>query len=102
MKSTGHLHIVALFALRCPPADGSGLWLRFVGRVDQLPIRPFWEESFAYEDYLGKARPGTLQLCKRLGIDVLFVVHVQRNARGNLFRERMEEIRHGVVTAASR
>jgi hypothetical protein len=33
---------------------------------------------------------------------VLFVVHVQRNARGNLFHERMEEIRHGVVTAAAR
>lgn len=90
--------MVALFALPVAP----GRWLRFVGAADRLPIRPFWEESFSYEDYLGKAQPKTLELCKRIGIDVLFVVHVQRNARGNLFRERMEEIRHAVVTAASR
>jgi hypothetical protein len=90
--------MVALFAL--PVARGR--WLRFVGRVDQLPIRPLWEESFSYEDYLGRAQPKTLELCRRLGIDVLFVVHIQRNARGNLFHERMEEIRHGVVTATSR
>jgi len=101
MKSSSHLHMVALFALKCPRADGSGLWLRFIGRVDRLPIRSLWEECFSYEDYLGKARPKTLELCKRLGIDVLFVVHVQRNARGNLFHERMEEIRHGVSTTAS-
>jgi len=89
VRTTSHLHMVALFALHVAP----GRWLRFVGRVDQLPVRPFWEECFAYEDYLGKARPKTLELCKRLGIDVLFVVHVQRTARGNLFRERMEKLR---------
>lgn len=90
--------MVALFALPVAP----GRFLRFVGSVDELPIRPLWQECFSYEDYLGKARPQTLELCKRLGIDVLFLVHVQRNARGNLFRERMEEIRNGVSTAASR
>lgn len=84
--------MTALFAL--PVARGR--FVRFAGRVDQLPIRPFWEECFAYEDYLGKARPKTLELCKRLEIDVLFVVHVQRNARGKLFLERMEEIRNEV------
>ncbi len=90
--------MTALFAIRVPP----GRWLRFLGSADRLPIRPFWEESFSYEDYLGKAKPSTLELCKRFGVDVLFVVHVQRNARGNLFRERMEEIRHGLATTASR
>jgi hypothetical protein len=86
--------MVALFALPVAP----GKWLYFVGRVDQLPIRPLWEECFAYEDYLEKVRPQTAELCKRLGIDVLFVVHVQRSARGNLFRERMEEISRGLST----
>lgn len=101
MKSTSHLHMVALFALKCPRVDGSGLWLRFVASADRLPIRPLWEECFSYEDFQGPAKPETLEFCKRRGIDVLFLIHVQRTARGKLFLERMEEIRRGVSTTAS-
>jgi len=91
VKSLSNLHMLALFAVPLGPRR----WGRFVAYSDELPIRPLWEECFTYEDYLGKAQPRTLELCKRLGIDVLFLVHVQRGARGNLFRERMEEIRNG-------
>jgi hypothetical protein len=87
MKTAG-LHMVALFAV---PLAG-GRWGRFVAAADRLPIRPFWEECFSYEDYLGNAKPSTLELCRKLGVDVLFLVHVQRGARGKLFRERMEEL----------
>ncbi len=92
MISTNHLHMVALFAVPLGPRR----WGRFVAYTNRLPIRPLWEECFSYEDYEGKAQPKTLELCKRLEVDVLFLVHVQRGARGNLFRERMEEIRNEV------
>ena len=98
MKSLSNLHMLALFAVRVSP----GRWLRFVGYTDELPIKPLWEECFSYEDYLGKAKPSTAALCRRLGIDVLFLIHVQRTARGKLFLERMEEIRHGLASAAPR
>lgn len=89
MKSIDNLHVLALFAIRVPP----GRWLRFIAYTNELPIKPLWEECFSYEDYLGKAKPETAALCRRRGIDVLFLIHVQRTARGKFFLEKMEELR---------
>lgn len=82
---------VALYAI----PDGDGSFLRFVGdtAAARVPIRPFWMETLAFEDWQGRARPETIALCRKLGIDVLFLVHIQRTPRGKLLCERLEEIR---------
>lgn len=90
--------IVALYAVQAP----SGKWLRFVGGVRDLPIRPFWDECFTYEDWQGLARPETLELCRKLGVDVLFKIHLQRNARGNLLREVLRAGHGGLASVLSR
>lgn len=80
---------VALYAL---PRGRRGGYYRIVGHVEtsKLPFRPYWTAAFSYEEWFGKTKPETDALCRRLGIDVLFRVLVDRSARGELLFDTLE------------
>lgn len=85
--------ITALYAL--PLGRGCGFF-RVVGHVEpgRLPFRLFWLEPMVFEDWssTGKpTKPETDALCRKLGVDVLFVVHVQPTARGRLLLSMIQK-----------
>lgn len=86
---------VALYALPLGP----GRYARFIGdtAAEKLPIRPFWTSCLYFEDWQGNPSPKTAELCRRLGIDVLFIVHIDRHdPRGRLLQE---ELHHASTSA---
>lgn len=80
---------VALYAL---PRGRRGGYFRVIGHTEsnRLPFRPYWSQALSYEEYLGKIKPETSALCRRLGVDVLFRVLVDRSPRGELLFDALE------------
>ena len=91
---------IALYAVRKP----GGGWVRFVGdtKPSRLPIRALWRSALTFEDYQGPTRPETDALCRKLSVDVLFIVHIDRSARGRLLREALErKAQHGLAPVSA-
>lgn len=90
-------------ALYAVPLD-RGRWFLVVGETAciRLPFNPFWESRFSYSKYTGRRRPETQELCDRYGVEVLFLVFIDNDARGSLLRKKLSEVKHGVAFSTTR
>lgn len=85
---------------------GRGRWFFVIGETAciRLPFNPFWESRFSYSEYRGPRRPETQELCDRYGVEVLYLVFIDNDARGSLLRKKLKklsEVRHGLADTGS-
>lgn len=78
---------VALYAL--PVSDREWFFVMGDTETATLPFGPSWVDCMTFEHWLGRTRPETDALCRKLGIDVLYVIHIQPSARGSELRAKL-------------